>query len=103
MRDYIRPDEQFQWFRGEVQLIPALSNKYSVMYGDGPLQAQNGMATRSPSRLTALFIADPDVSDAGMYTCAVNGTFAIVELTVNDPFGRLFINVPIYSVHLLWV
>ncbi len=89
MRDYIRPDDQFQWFRTNTQLDPT-SNKYSVVYVDGSLQAQNGLATLSPARLTGLFIANPVSSDAGIYTCAVNGTvqFATVQLIVNDPFGK---------------
>ena len=84
MGDYIRPDDQFQWFRDSA---PALNNRYSVVYVDGSLTAQNGLDTPSPSRLTGLVISSPEVSDAGTYTCAVNGTssFAAVELIVNDP------------------
>lgn len=84
MRDYIRLDDQFQWFRDSA---PALNDRYSVVYVDGSLQAQNGLATLSPSRFTVLVISNPEVSDAGTYTCAVNGTasFAAVELIVNDP------------------
>lgn len=86
MTDYIRPDEQFQWFRGSDMIDPTLTEKYSVEFGEGPLQAQNGLGTLSPGRFVALFITDPGVSDTGMYTCAVGGAFAIVELIVN---GRL--------------
>lgn len=89
MRDYIRPDEQFQWFRGEV-LVSALNDRYSVRYVDGFTTAQNGLSTFSPSRLTGLVISNPVVSDTDTYTCAVNGTsqFATVELIVTDPTGE---------------
>jgi hypothetical protein len=84
MTNYIRPDDQFQWFRDNNKLVP--STKYSVVYAAGLSDmAQNGMATLSPARVTGLFIADPNIDDAGPYMCAVNGTFAIVELIVNDP------------------
>lgn len=88
MRDYIRPDEQFQWFRENEQLFPELSDKYSAAYVDGSPLSQKGLAVRSPARLTVLFVENPNVGDAGLYTCAVNETFATVELLVNDPFGR---------------
>ena len=95
MRDYIRSDEQFQWFRASAQPLPTSSDKYSVVYIDGLPEAQNGMATSSPARLTGLIIADPDISDADIYTCAVNGTeqFATVELIVidDDPIGMLLL------------
>lgn len=87
MRDYVRPDDHFQWFRRNNKL--PLGDKYSVLYADGLLQAQNGMATRSPTRVTGLFITNPDVSDAGSYTCAVNETLAIVELIVNGRYTIL--------------
>lgn len=84
MRDYIRPDDQFQWFRDSA---PALNDRYSMLYVNGSLQAQNGLATLSPTRWTGLAISNPEVSDTGTYTCAVNGTssFAAVELIVIDP------------------
>ena len=86
MRDYIRPDSQFKWFRDDDELV--LGDKYSVVYADGPLLAQNGMETRSPSRFAGLFIANPNTDDAGSYTCGVNGAFTTVELIVDNPSGR---------------
>lgn len=86
MRDYIRPDEEIQWFKENTQLSSALDERYSVVYVDGLLQAQNGMATLSPSRISALVISNLVASDAGNYTCTMNETsqFATVDLIIID-------------------
>lgn len=90
MRDFIRPDEQFQWFRDTTLISDELSDRYSVVYVDGSLGAQNGLDTLSPTRLSGLIISQPVPSDAGIYSCQVNGTpqFDVVELIVDDPNGE---------------
>lgn len=93
MEDYIRPDEQFQWFREDTVISEALSNRYSIQYVNGFVTAQVGQGTLSFSRFTVLMISEPAVSDAGIYTCEVNGTLqsATVAVTVNDPNGEQYI------------
>lgn len=90
MEDYARPDEQFQWFRGDTLISGALSERYTVAYLDGFLTAQIGEAALSPARFTLLMISQPAVSDAGVYSCEVNGTMqaASVLLTVINPNGK---------------
>ena len=87
MRDYIRPDEQFQWFKGNYLLSSGKSERFSVVYVAGLMQAQNGLDTLVPARISALMISDPDVSDAGLYTCRV--TMVHQHLTCGTHCGKL--------------
>ena len=77
MRGYIRPDDQFLWFKGNTLLSSAESERYTVIYEDGFGQVA--------SRISILLISSPKVSDSGQYTCGVNGTSAFdnIELIVN--------------------
>ena len=73
MLDFIRPDEDLQWFRGGQQITN--SSRHTVTYEDGtPEAAQNGGAFVGPARVSVLTISNPVVADSGMYTCQVQGT-----------------------------
>lgn len=72
MSEYIRPDEDLQWFRGD-QLI-SNGAKHTIMYENGSGQGQIGGTELGPSRLSTLTISEPQVIDSGSYTCAIRGT-----------------------------
>ena len=83
MRDYIRPDEQFQWYRGGERIND--TDRYEISYTNGtPNAAQlNGLSDFVPARVITLTIFDPLPSDSGTYTCRVQGTaqFSDIALT----------------------
>ena len=72
MSEYIRPDKDLQWFKGD-QLITN-GAKYTIMYENGSGQGQIGGAKLGSSRLSTLTISEPQLIDSGSYTCAVRGT-----------------------------
>ena len=91
MESYVRPDEQFLWSKEGTLLTEAASERYAISYTDGFLEtSQRGEGSLSPSRAIVLVISEPELSDAGLYTCGVNGTsqFATVLITVEDPNGE---------------
>ena len=72
MSDYIREDEDLQWFRGGQQITNG--SRHTVRYQDGtPGAAQNGNFI-IPARVSVLTISNPVVADSGMYTCQIQGT-----------------------------
>ena len=52
MSEYIRPDEDLQWFRGD-QLI-SNGTKHTIMYENGSGRGQIGGTELGPSRLSTL-------------------------------------------------
>ena len=89
MRDYIRPDDQFQWFKEDKLLSSEKSTRYTVLYLDGlPAQAQNGQGIPVAARVSVLTISQPNVGDAGLYTCRIDQTaFGTVEVIASG-FGE---------------
>ena len=85
MADFIRPDEDLQWFRGGQQITNG--SRHTVTYEDGrPGVAQNGGEFLVPARVSVLTISDPVVADSGMYTCQIQGTTesANIQLSVAE-------------------
>ena len=75
MLDYIRPDEDLQWYDLDQQPIVSGTNRHTITYRDGtPDTAQNGEPFLITSRVAVLTISDPQVSDSGTYICIVQGT-----------------------------
>ncbi len=85
MSDYIRPDNQLQWFRDE-QLITTDENRLQITFMNGTRVAQLGTLLRQPSRLSVLTISNPTLSDSGTYTCHVMGTreSVAIELIIKN-------------------
>ena len=90
MRGYIRPDSDFQWRRGGDTIEN--TSKHTITYSEGlPSRARDGGSELVSSRTSSLQIADIDESDAGQYTCFVQGTeaAATVQLEIlNDMPGK---------------
>ena len=86
MKGYIHPDSDFQWRRGDD--IIANTSKHTITYSEGFRDmARNGGGELVSSRTSNLQIADIDESDAGQYTCFVQGTeaAATVQLGIGEP------------------
>ena len=86
MKGYIHPDSEFQWRRGDDTI--ANTSKHTITYSEGiPSRARDGGSELVSSRTSSLQIADIDKSDAGQYTCFVQGTEAAasVQLGIGEP------------------
>ena len=80
MAGYIHPDEDFQWYHNTTRLI---GSKYTTTYTNGSNVAQYRGKETIPSRINTLTIRQLNISDAGTYTCRVEGTLAMAEVTLN--------------------
>lgn len=87
MAGYIHPDEDFTWYRDNKQLT---GSRYVLEYRNGSQTAQNGGSQTVPSRVSRLRITQLNHSDAGNYTCRVEGTSAMAEITFSivTPQGK---------------
>ena len=86
MRAFIRPDSSLIWEGPDGWRITDGMEKYDITFSSGsPEAAANGSNTLVPSRVSTLTITNPEPSDAGTYSCSVNGTTEVVtmELRVN--------------------
>lgn len=88
MRDYIRPDQSFRWFREGELISTELDEKYNLVYIDSSQPAQNGEDTLSPARLSLLSISNPQVEDTGFYTCGITGTTVNAQVQLIVDFGK---------------
>ena len=80
---YIHPDENLQWFHdGELINITQTERNISYSFGEGV--GQFGADSTQPSRVSTLRISEPQISDTGVYTCAISNTERSkdIELTV---------------------
>lgn len=94
MRDYVRPDEDLLWFKGDYQLYDGIGSRYYITFEDGlPDTAQNGSNSTVASRRSILYIQYPIVEDSGEYVCIVRGTnqSAAISLTVTKLEGVLIV------------
>lgn len=71
MEDYIHPDAEFKWRKGDQMIERNATHTISYVTGLRG-QAQNGGTTNS--RFSALTISNLRVADEGVYTCFVMGT-----------------------------
>ena len=73
MSDYIHPDADFQWRRGDELITENRRNSITI-YDSFDKEAQNGGTALTHSRLSTLTIDPLEESDEGNYTCFVAGT-----------------------------
>ena len=90
MSEYIHPDEDLKWFKGEKLLTNG--SKYAITYHNGSGHGQNGRYKIGLSRMSMLVISEPQITDAGIYTCNIRGTnqSIITLLSVVGTKGKLF-------------
>lgn len=105
MLDYIRPDEDLQWYDPDRQPIVSGTNRRTIVYQDGtPDTAQIGGDFLTSSRVAVLTISDPQVSDSGTYFCVVEGTREGlgVDLIVAGMYVNVCImhNIRLYNMHI---
>ncbi len=80
MSDYIRPDDQLQWFRDEEMITSGQARRQiTVMNGNANQGQFRGLVTQS-SRVSVLTISNPILSDTGTYNCRVMGTTESVDI-----------------------
>ncbi len=80
MSDYIRPDDQLQWFRdGEMITSGQARRQITVMNGNADQGQFGGLSTQS-SRVSVLTISNPVLNDTGTYNCHVMGTTESVSI-----------------------
>ena len=83
MRGFIRPDSSLIWEGPDGQRITDGTGKHQITFSDGvPDAAANGSAVLIPSQVSTLNITNPEPSDAGTYTCTVNGTAEAIVINV---------------------
>ena len=88
MSDYIREDEDLQWFRGGQQITN--SSRHAITYEDGtPEAAQNVGDFLGPARVSVLTISNPVVADSGMYTCQIQGTTESANIQLSVVGGEI--------------
>ncbi len=81
MSNYIRPDDQLQWFR-DGEMITSGQARRQITFMDGTELGQLGGLSTQSSRLSKLTISDPVSSDTGVYNCRVMGTTESVDLAL---------------------
>ena len=85
MSGYIRPQKDLFWKVNGVPFDPATSDgsKYSVSYRNGTdNMAQFGGSTTIPSLVTVLTIKDVSLADSGVYSCAIENTNLVNDVTL---------------------
>ena len=83
---YIHPDQDLQWFNNGEMV--ADSDKHSISYGIGSGLGQFGGREIQPSRVSTLEIFQPQISDSGSYTCAINNTNMSVDIQLSVLAGN---------------
>ena len=81
MSNYIRPDDQLQWFR-DGEMITSGQARRQITFMDGTESGQLGGLSIQSSRLSKLTISNPVSSDTGVYNCRVMGTTESVDLAL---------------------
>ncbi len=92
MSNYIRPDDQLQWFR-DGEMITSGQGRRQITFMNGIAnQGQLGGLSTQSSRVSVLTISNPILNDTGTYNCRVMGTTESVDialivqsLTTNTP------------------
>ncbi len=80
MSDYIRPDDQLQWFR-DGEMITSGQARQQITFKNGNAnQGQLGGLSTQSSRVSVLTISNPILSDTGTYNCRVIGTTESVDI-----------------------
>ena len=75
MRAFIQLDSSLIWEGPGGQRITGGIGKHQITFSDrSPGAAANGGVQLVPSRVSKLTISNPELSDAGIYTCTVMGT-----------------------------
>ena len=85
MSGYIRPQKDLFWIVNGVPFDPATSDgsKYMVSYRNGTNNmAQFGGSTTIPSLVTVLTIKDVSLADSGVYSCAIDNTNLVNDVTL---------------------
>ena len=91
MRAFIRQDSSLIWEGPSRQRIRGGMGKYLITFSNGlPNTSANGGGVLVPSRVSTLTIINPELSDAGTYTCSVMGTnqAVMIDLQVNSSDKR---------------
>ena len=79
MSDYIRPDDQLQWFRNG-EMITSGQARRQITFMNGTGQGQLGGFSTQSLRISMLTISNPVLSDTGTYNCRVMGTTESVDI-----------------------
>ncbi|XP_064396377.1 uncharacterized protein LOC135343303 isoform X2 [Halichondria panicea] len=94
MSDYIRPDDQLQWFRdGEMITSGQARRQITVMNGNADQGQFGGLSTQS-SRVSVLTISNPVLNDTGTYNCHVMGTTESVSIELLVQRSELTLPLP---------
>ena len=75
---------------GKQHVRTILLYSYNILFTQMAGFFKTSQRGEESSRAIVLVISEPELSDAGLYTCGVNGTskFATVLITVEDPNGE---------------
>ena len=105
MREFLRPDGAFQWFK-DGELIDTASARYSLTFRDSEAEntSQSGLRVLVPGRVSTLSILGPRQSDSGNYTCVVETTGVDIRLQVEGGGAYGELEYVIYTIaHLLGI
>ncbi len=81
MSNYIRPDDQLQWFR-DGKMITSGQARRQITFMDGTESGQLGGLVTQSLRVSMLTISNPVLSDTGPYNCRVMGTTESVDIAL---------------------
>ncbi len=81
MSNYIRPDDQLQWFR-DGEMITSGQARRQITFMDGTKSGQLGGLLTQSSRVSMLKISNPVLSDTGTYNCRVMGTTESADIAL---------------------
>ncbi len=80
MSNYIRPDDQLQWFRNGEMITSGQARRQITFVNGNAYQGQFGGLLPQSSRVSMLTISNPILSDTGTYNCRVIGTTKSVDI-----------------------
>ena len=82
MSDYIRPDDQLQWFRNGEMITPGQARRQITFMNGTARLGQFGDLSIQSSRVSVLTISNPVLSDTGVYNCRVMETTEFVDIAL---------------------
>lgn len=85
MRDFIRPDEDLEWYKGDTRIHNEVTPRITIDYNSEglPHSAQRGSNITVPGRVSTLTVENPTTADSDVYSCRIRGTIVSVDIQLS--------------------
>ena len=85
MRDFIRPDEDLEWYKGDTRIHNEIIPRITIDYNSEglPHSAQRGSNITVPGRVSTLTVENPTTADSDVYSCRIRGTIVSVDIQLS--------------------